>query len=160
MQRECVNYVKMPDGDEVTPFMVCRYYTSFVQGRDVKQWLFQCHEGEKTFRTIDIRRLVQFGVTKGFLYRVHKHVVSAQKMAGIEVEKKDQDKEKEKGKGKEKERSKDGDDDDDSGEDIGLEQYADGLHCFDQMNVETGLRDTELISKMRENGGTYDILYR
>ena len=51
--------------------------TTFCVGRSVMEWVRLHQEsGFDVLRHVDVRRLVQFGVIKGLLYRVHKYAVS------------------------------------------------------------------------------------
>ncbi|PYI05024.1 NPR2-domain-containing protein [Aspergillus sclerotiicarbonarius CBS 121057] len=49
---------------------IVELYASLKQGQSIKQWYLQ-HSRKLTH--IDIRRLITFGIIKGFLYRVHKY---------------------------------------------------------------------------------------
>lgn len=48
-------------------------YTSLRQGQPLKSWVLQNTEN---LRGIDVRRLITFGLIKGFLYRVHKYAIA------------------------------------------------------------------------------------
>ncbi|KAH9863660.1 hypothetical protein J1614_009592 [Plenodomus biglobosus] len=49
-------------------------YTSLRQGLTLKNWVL---ENLHQLRGIDVRRLITFGIIKGFLYRVHKYAIAA-----------------------------------------------------------------------------------
>ncbi|KAI1818316.1 nitrogen permease regulator 2 [Poronia punctata] len=58
-------------------YQLVRLMTTFCVGRSVMEWVRLHQEsGFDVLRHIDVRRLVQFGVVKGLLYRVHKYAVS------------------------------------------------------------------------------------
>lgn len=48
-------------------------YTSLRQGQQLKSWVLQ---NTSNLRGIDVRRLITFGIIKGFLYRVHKYAIA------------------------------------------------------------------------------------
>lgn len=48
-------------------------YTSLRQGLPLKSWVLQ---NLSSLQNIDVRRLITFGVIKGFLYRVHKYAIA------------------------------------------------------------------------------------
>lgn len=47
-------------------------YTSLRQGQSLREW---CIQHSSQLAGIDVRRLITFGVIKGFLYRVHKYAI-------------------------------------------------------------------------------------
>ncbi|KAF1812205.1 nitrogen permease regulator 2 [Eremomyces bilateralis CBS 781.70] len=55
------------------PTMLIQLYTSLGQGKTLRTWVV---EHEELLRGLDVRRLITFGIIKGFLYRVHKYVVA------------------------------------------------------------------------------------
>ncbi|GAP91631.2 putative nitrogen permease regulator 2 [Rosellinia necatrix] len=59
-------------------YQLIRLMTTFCVGRSVMEWvrLHQETGGLDVLRHVDVRRLVQFGVVKGLLHRVHKYAVS------------------------------------------------------------------------------------
>lgn len=139
MQEECASYV-FTSGEKLANYYLCRLFTSFCQGRTLKEWLkLHMEEGFEVMKYVDVRRLVQFGVIKGILKRVHRYPVSSQYLAGIltgEVAIKD-----------------DGD---------SLQKYTDGCHCFDQIIVERNMTDTAItkeLMKMKPSGDV-QIVYR
>ncbi|KAI1424901.1 nitrogen permease regulator 2-domain-containing protein [Xylaria sp. FL1777] len=110
---------------KVSHYQLIKLMTTFCVGRSVMEWVHLHQEaGFDVLRHVDVRRLVQFGVIKGLLYRVHKYAVSKSYLSllatgrrpGVELggkarnagkdKDKDKDKEKEKGKGKAKEKEK------------------------------------------------------
>ncbi|KAK8064384.1 hypothetical protein PG994_007022 [Apiospora phragmitis] len=66
----------------VTNYQLVKLMTTFCAGRSVMEWI-KLHQdaGLPVLALVDVRRLVQFGVIKGLLYRVHKYVVSKQYLA-------------------------------------------------------------------------------
>ncbi|KAK7961607.1 tumor suppressor candidate 4 protein [Apiospora aurea] len=66
----------------VTNYQLVKLLTTFCVGRSVMEWI-KLHQdaGLPVLSLVDVRRLVQFGVIKGLLYRVHKYVVSKQYLA-------------------------------------------------------------------------------
>ncbi|KAI8623214.1 nitrogen permease regulator 2 [Xylariaceae sp. FL1651] len=61
----------------VSHYQLIKLMTTFCVGRSVMEWVRLHQEsGFDVLRHVDVRRLVQFGVVKGLLYRVHKYVVS------------------------------------------------------------------------------------
>ncbi|KAI1174804.1 nitrogen permease regulator 2-domain-containing protein [Nemania sp. FL0916] len=61
----------------VSHYQLIKLMTTFCVGRSTMEWVHLHQEaGFDVLRHIDVRRLVQFGVVKGLLYRVHKYAVS------------------------------------------------------------------------------------
>ncbi|KAI1736044.1 nitrogen permease regulator 2-domain-containing protein [Xylaria scruposa] len=61
----------------VSHYQLIKLMTTFCVGRSVMEWVRLHQEaGFEVLRHVDVRRLVQFGVVKGLLYRVHKYAVS------------------------------------------------------------------------------------
>lgn len=85
LQDECARYVTIPYSDETgvvlgdddSPFIsgtkLVELYCSLKQGQSLRH--FAIHYATKLER-IDFRRLITFGVIKGFLYRVHKYAIA------------------------------------------------------------------------------------
>lgn len=71
MQRECALFVAS-DANEVKSRTLMELYTSLSYGLTLKDW---CISKWELLRGIDVRRLIVFGVKKGFVYRVHKYTV-------------------------------------------------------------------------------------
>ncbi|CAK7226785.1 Nitrogen permease regulator 2 [Sporothrix curviconia] len=137
--------------DEQRPLRVSNYdlirlMTSFCMGRTVTEWLKgHADAGFDVLRYVDVRRLVQFGVIKGCLYRVHKYVVSKQYLASIVT-----------GRSAVTAHSVDVAKDP-------LQKYTDGHHNFDQIITEQNLTEAELIEKLKRlplPAGDLKILYR
>ncbi|KAA8632636.1 hypothetical protein SMACR_00411 [Sordaria macrospora] len=64
--------------------MLIKLMTTFCVGKTVAEWLKgHMDSGFDVLRYVDVRRLVQFGVIKGCLYRVHKYVISKQYLAAL-----------------------------------------------------------------------------
>ncbi|KAK5637217.1 hypothetical protein RRF57_012929 [Xylaria bambusicola] len=69
--------VSLSSGRRVSHYQLIKLMTTFCVGRSVMEWVRLHQEsGFDVLRHIDVRRLVQFGVIKGLLYRVHKYAVS------------------------------------------------------------------------------------
>ncbi|KXJ86935.1 nitrogen permease regulator 2-domain-containing protein [Microdochium bolleyi] len=66
----------------ISNYQLIKLLTTFCVGRSIMEWI-KLHRdaGFDVLEHIDVRRLVQFGVIKGLLYRVHKYVVSKQYLA-------------------------------------------------------------------------------
>ncbi|KAI0466219.1 nitrogen permease regulator 2-domain-containing protein [Xylaria cf. heliscus] len=102
----------------VSHYQLIKLMTTFCVGRSVMEWVRLHQEaGFDVLRHVDVRRLVQFGVVKGLLYRVHKYAVSksylsllatGRRLGGVELggNGKRRDKtNKGKGRGKQKDKS-------------------------------------------------------
>ncbi|KAF2735746.1 nitrogen permease regulator 2 [Polyplosphaeria fusca] len=70
--RKSATEVDMEQG-KISPETLIMLYTSLRQGLHLRSWVL---ENLAQLNGIDIRRLITFGVIKGFLYRVHKYAVS------------------------------------------------------------------------------------
>lgn len=139
---ECANYVCiMTPGQRVSNHQLVKLMTTFCVGRTVGDWLrLHMDAGFDVLRYVDVRRLVQFGVIKGLLYRVHKYVVSKQYIAGLVT-----------GHSRPKESSDP------------LQRYMDGMHNFDQIVTEMNLTDGEIMERLKSfPAPTYDltVVYR
>ncbi|KAK3395622.1 nitrogen permease regulator 2 [Sordaria brevicollis] len=72
------------DGYRISNYMLIKLMTTFCVGKTVAEWLKgHMDSGFDVLRYVDVRRLVQFGVIKGCLYRVHKYVISKQYLAAL-----------------------------------------------------------------------------
>ncbi|KAK0746423.1 nitrogen permease regulator 2 [Schizothecium vesticola] len=115
--------------------------TTFCVGKTVAEWLkLHMDAGLDVLRFVDVRRLVQFGVIKGCLYRVHKHVVSKQYLAALAT-----------GQARPV-----------AGGDP-LQRYTDGCHTFDQIMTEQGLTDAEAMEKLKRlsaSAGDLGVIYK
>ncbi|KAI1459915.1 nitrogen permease regulator 2 [Annulohypoxylon moriforme] len=126
----------------VSNYQLIKLMTTFCAGRSVMEWI-KLHQdsGFDVLRHIDVRRLVQFGVIKGLLYRVHKYVVSKQVLESLATGR----------------RVIPGGE---NGEDT-LLRYADGCHCFDQIITEQNMTDGEIMKKLKSLGsGDMTVFYR
>ncbi len=114
-------------GARVSNYMLIKLMTSFVVGKTVMEWL-KAHmdAGFEVLRFVDVRRLVQFGIIKGCLYRVNKFVVSKQYLAALAT----------------------GQTRPAAGGDP-LQKYTDGCHSFDQIIREQNLAEAEIMEKLR-----------
>ncbi|KAL2754970.1 hypothetical protein ACRALDRAFT_2042794 [Sodiomyces alcalophilus JCM 7366] len=139
MQDECAAYVSCGPV-KVPRFRLVRLMTSFCVGKSVIEWLRGHQEdGFDVLRYVDVRRLVQFGVIKGCLYRVHKYVVSKQYLAALATG---------------QARPAAGDP---------LQKYTDGCHPFDQIITEQNLSDAEIMDRLKHlplPNGDLTVFYR
>lgn len=136
MQEECIQYITTSD-KKISGYQLCRYFTTLVQGRGLKEWI-QMHGGIEFLTMIDVRRFIQFGVIKGLIYRVHRYAVSGQYLAGLVT-----------GESAPKE-----------GGDP-LQKYTDGCHPFDQIIAENNIPDSEVLKKLSKlPKSDIQILYR
>jgi len=138
MQEECAAYVFL-NRPKTAGYYLCRLFSTFCQGRTLKEWLkMHMDEGGELLNGLDIRRLVQFGVIKGLLRRVHKYPVCSQYLAGLVTG--------------QTAIQKGGDE---------LQKYTDGCHCFDQIIVENNMSEAEVTKKLSKlSVGDVQILYR
>jgi hypothetical protein len=138
MQEECADYVFI-SGKRLAGAELCRFFATFCTGRTVKEWI-KLHEedGIDVRCTVDIRRLVQFGVIKGLLYRVHKYAVSSQYLASLVT----------------------GESVKIRGGDV-LQKYTDGCYNFDRIAADTNLGDAKVMEQLRRfPRGDVEIIYR
>ncbi|CAJ2499671.1 Uu.00g025240.m01.CDS01 [Anthostomella pinea] len=134
-------------GTAVTKYQLIKLMTTFCVGRSVMEWI-KLHQdaGFDVLRYIDVRRLVQFGVIKGLLYRVHKYVVSKQYLSLLAT-------------GKRVVESQEGEGDDDESQ--RLVRYTDGCHSFDQIITEQNMTDADICNKLKSfKPGDLTIFYR
>ncbi|KAH0444253.1 hypothetical protein CcaCcLH18_00478 [Colletotrichum camelliae] len=138
---ECAAYVCIHARQRISNFMLIKLMTSFCVGKSVMEWLRGHQEaGFDVLRYVDVRRLVQFGVIKGCLYRAHKYVVSKQYLAALAT-----------GQARPK-----------AGGDP-LQKYTDGCHTFDQIITENNLTDAEIMEKLKAlpvPSGDLTVFYR
>lgn len=122
-------------------YLLIKLMTTFCVGKTVAEWLkLHMDAGLDVLRFVDVRRLVQFGVIKGCLYRVHKHVVSKQYLAALAT-----------GQARPV-----------AGGDP-LQRYTDGCHTFDQIMTEQGLTDAEAMEKLKRlsaAAGDLAVIYK
>ncbi|KAK4042255.1 nitrogen permease regulator 2 [Parachaetomium inaequale] len=128
-------------GHRVSNYMLIKLMTTFCVGKTVAEWLKGHMDGGfDVLRFVDVRRLVQFGVIKGCLYRVHKYVVSKQYLAALAT-----------GQARPV-----------AGGDP-LQRYTDGCRTFDQIITEQNLTDAEIMDKLKSfpaPAGDLTVLYR
>jgi hypothetical protein len=138
MQDECANYVYI-NGPRLSNFYLIRLFTTLTTSRTLKEWLkLHMDQSFPVLNYVDVRRLIQFGVIKGLIYRVNKYAVSSQYLASLV-----------------------------SGESVNIEggdllqQYTDGCHCFDQITVEKNMGDVKIMDQLRKfPKGDVEIIYR
>lgn len=106
-----------PASARLSHYHLVKLMTTFCIGRSTMEWVRLHQEaGLDVLRYVDVRRLVQFGVVKGLLYRVHKYAVSKSYLTllatgrrpGVEPGGKRRGSEKDKGRGMGKEKSGEG----------------------------------------------------
>jgi hypothetical protein len=128
-------------GHRVPNYTLIKLMTTFCVGKTVAEWLKGHMDGGfDVLRFVDVRRLVQFGVIKGCLYRVHKYVVSKQYLAALAT-----------GQARPV-----------AGGDP-LQRYTDGCATFDQIITERNLTDAEIMEKLKSfpaPAGDLTVLYR
>ncbi|KAI0999903.1 hypothetical protein K3495_g8295 [Podosphaera aphanis] len=139
MQEECSNYVYI-NGPMIDRYFLCRLYTSLAPGRKLTDWLkLHRDEGFEVMDYVDIRRFIQFGIIKGFLYRIHTFAVSSDQLASLV--------------------SKDGSPTTDEVD--SLIKYMDGCHCFDQITVEKNLAHAQILEELKKSkNGDIEIYFR
>jgi len=129
------------NGHRISNYMLIKLMTTFCVGKTVAEWLKgHMDAGFDVLRFVDVRRLVQFGVIKGCLYRVHKHVVSKQYLAALAT-----------GQARPV-----------AGGDP-LQKYTDGSHTFDQIITEQNLTDAEIMEKLKAfpaPAGDLTVIYK
>lgn len=141
MVDECAAYACIHSRQRLSQYHLVRLMTSFCVGRSVIEWLKGHRDnGLDVLRYLDVRRFVQFGIIKGCLYRVHKHVVSKQYVAALAT-------------GQSAPRA---------GGDP-LQKYTDGTHHFDEIITELNLTDEEITERLKGlalPAGDLTVFYR
>ncbi|KAL1645505.1 Nitrogen permease regulator 2 [Diplodia intermedia] len=178
------NLALAPNQPVVSSDALIQLYSSMRQGVTLRAWVL---ENTVLLTHIDVRRLVTFGVIKGFLYRVHKYAIttSAGALAGTTASydgydhlhgarwrghngyaspwRVDSDVEDGGGLGA------DGDAGDKAsgngsggayGRELPLARYLDGLHCFDEICTELGMSEREVLAKMKKGFGDVLVVNR
>ncbi|KAL0264330.1 Nitrogen permease regulator 2 [Diplodia seriata] len=178
------NLALAPNQPVVSSDALIQLYSSMRQGVTLRAWVL---ENTILLTHIDVRRLVTFGVIKGFLYRVHKYAIttSAGALAGTTASydgydhlhgarwrghngyaspwRVDSDVEDGGGLGA------DGDAGDKAsgngsggayGRELPLARYLDGLHCFDEICTELGMSEREVLAKMKKGFGDVLVVNR
>jgi nitrogen permease regulator 2-like protein len=122
----------------VSNYQLIKLMTTFCMGKSVMEWLKgHLDAGFDVLRYVDVRRLVQFGVLKGYLYRVHKFVVSKQYLAALAT-------------GQSRPFT-DGDGQNGAkGATDPLQKYTDGRCCFDQIITEQNMTDGEIMDRLKQ----------
>ncbi|RYP24315.1 hypothetical protein DL765_000579 [Monosporascus sp. GIB2] len=160
----------------VTHYQLIKLMTTFCVGRSVMEWI-KLHQdaGFDVLRHVDVRRLVQFGVIKGLLYRVHKYVVSkrylqqlatGQARAWRDSNSDDNNNNNRKngdGNGRRDEAGGAANSGGDNNSNNPLCKYMDGTHCFDQIITEQNMTDAEIMEKLksfRAPAGDLTVFYR
>ncbi|KOS19702.1 Nitrogen permease regulator 2 -like protein [Escovopsis weberi] len=137
---ECAGYVSH-GRVRVSNFMLVKLMMSFSPAKSMKEWVMTHQEaGFDVMAHVDVRRLVQFGVIKGCLYRVHKYVVSKQYLAALATG---------------QSRPLEGGDP--------IQKYTDGAHHFDQIITEQNMTNAQIMERLKSlpvPRGDLTILYR
>ncbi|KAK0747926.1 nitrogen permease regulator 2 [Apiosordaria backusii] len=139
-------------GHRLPNYLLIKLMTTFAPSKTVMEWLkMHMDAGIDVLRFVDVRRLVQFGVIKGCLCRVHKHVVSKQYLASLATGQSRRLTERE-AAGRI------------SGGRDPLQKYTDGCHTFDQIITEMDLTDAEVMERLKgfkgAPAGDLTVLYR
>ncbi|KAM0807702.1 putative Nitrogen permease regulator 2 [Seiridium cardinale] len=151
----------------ISNYQLVKLMTTFCVGRSVMEWI-KLHQdaGFPVLSLIDVRRLVQFGVIKGLLYRVHKYVVSKQYLTQLAT-----------GQllpmqfhlqnGAKRSTLVGNEDLEGSAERMRgwdlLQKYTDGCHSFDQIITEQNLTAQEIVERLKEipaPTGDLTVFYR
>jgi len=138
MQNECADYVFI-NGHRMSNFWLVRLYTSLSTSRTLKEWIkMHLENGLPVLDVLDVRRLIQFGIIKGFLYRVHKYVVSAKYLKSLVT-----------------------------GQNVVIEgaqeylKYVDGMSAFDRIYLEEEVDDKMVMEKLKKfPKGDLEVFYR
>ena len=130
MQDECAAYV-FTNRPREAGYYLCRLFGSFCQGRTLKEWMkLHLDEGLEIMDGLDVRRLVQFGVIKSILRRVHKFPVRSEYLTELVTrEHKDGEAEREREP---------------------LEKYVDGIHHTDQIITELNMSEPEIMKGLSQ----------
>lgn len=174
------NLVLAPNQPVVAADALIQLYSSMRQGVTLRAWVL---ENSALLTHIDVRRLVTFGVIKGFLYRVHKYAIttSAGALAGTTASYDGYDHlhgarwRGHNGYNSPWPVNSDGEDgaaagDGDAatgggsgtgyGRELPLARYLDGLHCFDEICTELGMSEKEVLAKMKKGFGDVLVVNR
>lgn len=148
MQEECARYIALPtDGikqnaqlDTISGLQLVELYLSLKQGQNVKSFYI---EHAETMDRIDVRRFITFGVIKGFLYRIHKFAIATNPAGRRKRDHQVKSRQKTKAAA---------DDPDSDAYVLDLEQYLDGIHCFDEICTELMISEQELTGRLKAIG--------
>lgn len=150
-QEECATYVALPDtvisgeeGSVANCTQLVELYLSLRQGQSIKAW---CMEHAETVSKIDVRRFITFGVIKGLLYRVHRYAFATSKRRAKGVTRGNFKHAKRKEKDEKGQRTGENET-----EDIKLEKYLDGTHCFDEICTDLMVSEKELLGRLKAWG--------
>ncbi|KAI9817183.1 MAG: Nitrogen permease regulator 2 [Pycnora praestabilis] len=139
-QEECVRYITSTTfgyaEDELEHTRIIGLYGSLKQGQTLKNW---CIEHKAELSGIDVRRMITFGIIKGFLYRVQKFAIATSNGAstnGLVTRGHSGAK-----SGKPGIRGE-----------LPLTKYLDGTHCFDEICTELQLSEKDVLTKLKGYG--------
>ena len=192
-QRECLEYIYEGAGAEELPgdddkklgtTSLVEHYLSLRQGLSVKVWYM---DHASTLIGVDVRRMVTFGVIRGFLYRVQKYALatksrSASRRNRLHSPKPDPVSNPSNnlppGSWDANARSKTLVSGITDGKDSGLQwateglktltleqermlgRFLDGTHCFDEICTEMGISERELMGRLKDWEGEVWIMHR
>ncbi|GME23335.1 bap31 domain protein [Neofusicoccum parvum] len=176
------NLILAPNQPVVSADTLIQLYSSLRQGVTLRAWVV---ENTALLTHIDVRRLVTFGVIKGFLYRVHKYAIttSAGALAGTTASYDGYDhlhgarwrghngysspwrvdSDAEDGGGGAADGATAGGSGGGGtgfGRELPLARYLDGLHCFDEICTELGMSEREVLAKMKKGFGDVLVVNR
>ncbi|KAJ9646459.1 Nitrogen permease regulator 2 [Coniosporium tulheliwenetii] len=126
-----------------------RLYTTLRQGVPLREWVAANRD---ELQIIDVRRLITFGVIKGFLYRVHKYALATVPSLSGESAPNGYESSSRGGNN--------GAAWGDARENLPLARYLDGLHCFDEICTELAMPEKDVLGKMRRAYGNVQIIQR
>ncbi|KAF2758607.1 nitrogen permease regulator 2 [Pseudovirgaria hyperparasitica] len=183
LQRECVRYVTVPRSQPdlagaagpmnetsaydtanmaaslpvIEPMTLIMLYVSLRQGVTLKNWVL---ENLEMLAGIDIRRLITFGVIKGFLYRVHKYVIAASSALPSPAKADASLPHTELPGGKfwgEEGAPATAGSATGAVRELPLEKYMDGIHSFDEICTELQMSERAVMEKMKAFGDVHII---
>lgn len=153
MQLECARYITTT-GEAVGTDRLLKLYAQLRQTLSVADW---CMANAECLRGIDVRRMITFGVIKGFLYRVQKYAIASNPSGSVNSGSPEQVQSAEKLL-----RSNDGRmrtaatmdlaGKHPTGDKKSVLRFLDGTHCFDEICTELRLTDPELLEKLKKIG--------
>ncbi|KAK7514369.1 nitrogen permease-like protein regulator Npr2 [Phyllosticta citriasiana] len=179
------NLVLAPNQPTVTHDTLIQLYSTLRQGVTLRSWVL---ENATMLTHIDVRRLITFGVIKGFLYRIHKYAIttSAGALAGTTASYDGHDHlhgarwrghngyQSPYAATVEESEAEDtvggpsgvgaaataGTGRTGLGRELPLARYLDGLHCFDEVCTELGMGEREVLAKMKKGFGDVLVVHR
>lgn len=195
-QNECLEYIYegatdeekgVPSDDSSNKKLgttsLIEHYLSLRQGLSVRAWYM---DQATTLVGVDVRRLITFGVIRGFLYRVHKYALASKSRSGskrnrLHLPKLDPNSSSLNSSsnndlppGSWDAKNKSEGEDKDAGLEwaaeglkaLSLEQekqlgrFLDGTHCFDEICTEMGISERELMARLKDWEGEVWVMHR